>query len=70
MHIVLYITYLLDNASYSSVSSAIYAIKWMHEISGPMDPTENSFVKSLQETSKRLTGKPVKRKDPVDNETL
>ena len=35
------------------------------------DATEkNSFVKSLHESSKRLTGKPVKRKDPVDSETL
>ena len=71
VHIALYITHLLDNgASYSSVNSAIYSIKWMHEISGHMDPTENSFIKSLQESSKRLTGKPVKRKDPVDSETL
>ncbi|XP_078311190.1 integrase/recombinase xerD homolog [Crassostrea virginica] len=71
VHIALYITHLLDNgASYSSVNSAIYSIKWMHEISGHVDPTENSFVKSLQESSKRLTGKPVKRKDPVDSETL
>ena len=71
VHIALYITHLLDNgASFSSVNSAIYSIKWMHEISGHMDPTENSFVKSLQESSKRLTWKPVKRKDPVDSETL
>ena len=46
VHIALYITHLLDNgASYSSVNSAIYSIKWMHEISGHVDPTENSFYK-------------------------
>ena len=71
VHIALYITHLLDNGtSYSSVNFAIYSIKWMHEIKGHMYPTGNSSVKSLQESLKRLTGKPVKRNDPVDSETL
>lgn len=42
----------------------------MHEISGYPDPTDNSFVKSLQESAKRLTGRPVRRKDPVDRQML
>ena len=52
------------------MNNAIYSIKWMHEISGYSDPTENSFVKSLQESSKRLTGRPVRRKDPIDRQML
>nr|XP_022336293.1 uncharacterized protein LOC111132768 [Crassostrea virginica] len=71
VHVALYITHLLDSgASYSTVNNAIYSIKWMHEISGYSDPTENSFVKSLQESSKRLTGRPVRRKDPIDRQML
>lgn len=71
IHVALYITYLLDSgASYSTVNTAIYSIKWMHEISGYPDPTDNSFVKSLQESAKRLTGRPVRRKDPVDRQML
>lgn len=71
IHVALYITYLLDSgASYSTVNTTIYSIKWMHEISGYPDPTDNSFVKSLQESAKRLTGRPVRRKDPVDRQML
>ena len=71
VHIALYISHLLDNgASHSTVSSAIYSIKWMHEISGLTDPTDISFVKSLQESSKRITARPVQRKDPVDSRLL
>ncbi|XP_068241428.1 integrase/recombinase xerD homolog [Palaemon carinicauda] len=71
VHVALYITHLLDSgASYSSVNSAVYSIKWMHEICGYADPTQNSFVKSLQESAKRLTGRPVRRKDPIDSHML
>lgn len=71
IHVALYITYLLDSGdSYSTVNTAIYSIKWMHEISGYPDPTDNSFVKSLQESAKRLTSRPVRRKDPVDRQML
>ena len=48
VHIALYITHLLDiGASYSTVNSAIYAIKWMNKIRSHLDPTENSCVRSL-----------------------
>lgn len=71
IHAALYITYLLDSgASYSTVNTTIYSKKWMDEISGYPDPTDNSFVKSLQELAKRLTGRPVRRKDPVDRQML
>lgn len=73
VHVALYITHvhLLDNgASYASVNSTIYSIKWMHSICGLDDPTENSYVKSLQDSAKRLSAKPVRRKDPVDTEML
>ncbi|XP_061185795.1 integrase/recombinase xerD homolog [Saccostrea echinata] len=71
VRVALYITHLLDNgASYSTVNSTIYSIKWMHSLCGLDDPTENSFVKSLQESAKRLAAKPVRRKDPIDNDML
>lgn len=67
VHVALYIIHLLDNgASYASVHSTINSIKWMHSICGLDDPTENSYVKSLQDSAKRLSAKPVRRKDPVD----
>ena len=71
IHVALYITHLLDTgASSHTVNAAVYSIKWAHEISGFRDPTDNAFVKSLQESAKRLTGKLVKRKDPVDTGIL
>ena len=71
VHVALYLTYLLDNStSFNTVNSAVYAIKWAHELAGQNDPTENAFVKSLQESARRLTGKPVQRKDPASPEML
>lgn len=73
VHVALYLTHLhvLDcGASYSTVNSTIYSIKWMHNLCGLDDPTDNSFVKSLQDSAKRLSAKPVRRKDPVDNDML
>lgn len=69
MHVSLYLTHLLDcGATYSTVNFTIYSIKWIHNLCGLDDPTDNSFVKSLQDSAKRLSAKPVRRKDPVDND--
>lgn len=38
----------------------------MHNLCGLDDPTDNLFVKSLQDSAKRLSAKPVHRKNPVD----
>ena len=42
-----YCPLVFEGASYSTVNSAIYAIKWMNKIRSHLDPTENSCVKSL-----------------------
>lgn len=42
----------------------------MHSICGLDDTTENSYVKSLKDSAKRLYSKPVLRKDPIDIEIL
>lgn len=71
VHVALYLTHLLVcGASYSTVNSKIYSIKWMHNLCGLDDPTDNSFVKSLQDSTKILSAKPVRRKDPIDNDML
>ena len=60
----MYILHLLDSGStYSSVSSAVYSIKWAHEMCGKLDPTDNAFVQNLG-------GFPVKKKDPVTSDIL
>ena len=71
IHIALYLTHLIDTgSSFSVVSSAKYSIKWMHEINGYKDPTDNPFVKNLLETSKRVCYRPVGKKDPVSTQML
>ncbi|XP_063404296.1 uncharacterized protein LOC134687768 [Mytilus trossulus] len=65
IHVALYITNMIDkNCSPNVINSAIYSLKWVHELNGFADPTDNQFV-TLQESAKRLNGKPVNKKDPV-----
>ncbi|VDI60842.1 Hypothetical predicted protein [Mytilus galloprovincialis] len=47
-----------------------YGIKWAHEINGLADPTENSFVSSIQEAAKRTAYKTVTKKEPVTTDML
>jgi hypothetical protein len=59
------LTYLLDNGSSCSViQSAVYGIKWAHNLQGLQDPTDNSFVHNLVETAKRQPRQPKSKKDP------
>ncbi|KAK3093085.1 hypothetical protein FSP39_010888 [Pinctada imbricata] len=69
--VALYITHLLDSgATFSSVNLAVYSIKWAHNLRGATDPTENAFVKNLQESAKREARPQKRRKDPVSSEML
>lgn len=71
IHVALYLTHLLDTGcTYSSVNTAVYSIRWAHEMSGKIDPTSNSFVKNLLDSAKRSVKMPVKKKDPVTSDML
>jgi hypothetical protein len=71
IHVALYLTYLLDNTSSCSViQSAIYDIKWTHNLQGLQDPTDNSFVHNLVETAKRKPSQPKTKKGHVATEYL
>ncbi|XP_063420589.1 uncharacterized protein LOC134705803 [Mytilus trossulus] len=71
VHVALYLTYLIDkHCSPTVIDSAVYSIKWAHELNGFNDPTNNSYVKSLTESVKRLNGRPVVKKDPINNNIL
>ena len=45
------------------ITSAFYAIKWMHTINDHVDPTESNIVKNMLECAKRLNSKPVVKKE-------
>lgn len=66
LHVWLYFTYLLEaGSSYHPVNSAIYGIKWTHEIIGLLDPTKNAYVISLQEYARKIATQPNRIKEHV-----
>ena len=57
--VAMYITHLLDQGKTDSViSSAVYGIKWAHNVNDLVDPTDSNIVKLFMETSKRIPSKP------------
>lgn len=71
IHIVLYLTKILDSGSSANViSTAIFAIKWAHSLNGLSDPTDNGFVKNLVESAKRLRSTKIVKKDAITSEML
>lgn len=71
IHVAIYLTELLDSkVSHSVITSAMYAIKWVHKLNNFYDPTDNAFVKGLFETSKRLRSKPTVKKDTISPELI
>ena len=52
------------------IESAVYAVRWVHEIAGISSPTESSLVKQVLEASKRLLGKPVQGKQSLDLDVI
>ena len=55
--------------SHHVISSAVYGIKWAHDMNGFADPTDNAFVRNLHECTKR-TGRKTVKKDDVTPEML
>ncbi|XP_060064989.1 uncharacterized protein LOC132545330 [Ylistrum balloti] len=71
IHVALYLTHMLDTGcSHSVLTTALYSIKWAHGISGMSDPTENCFVKSLMESSKRQDRPPRVKKNCVSTSDI
>ena len=71
IHIVLYLTKMLDAGSSAAViSTSIFALKWAHSMNGLGDATENGFVKNLHESSKRLRSIKTVKKDAVTSDML
>ena len=71
IHVALYLTHLLQTgASQHPVNNAVYAIKWAHNCAGLTDPTENSYVTSLQEAARRKANHGVHKKEPITKDIL
>lgn len=71
IHVAMYLSHLIDmGKSDSVITSAFYAIKWLHDINGHMDPTDSSIVKNMLECAKRCNSKPICKKDIISSEHL
>lgn len=71
MHLAVYLTEMIRrHTSPGVVTSALYGIRWAHEVSGYSDPTQHPFVRNLLEASKRQDSKPVQKKDVVTPEMV
>ena len=71
IRVAVYITELLEGgSSHHVVSSAIYGIKWAHDMNGFTDPTNNAFVKNLHESAKRITGTKTVKKDAISSDLI
>lgn len=69
--VALFLTHLLeDNATFSTVSATVYAIKYFHEANGFVFSVSNPYIKGMLESSRRLPRKKVNRKDPISVEIL
>lgn len=69
--VALYMTHLMDlGKSDNVVSSAIYGIKWAHDLNDFNDPTERKTVKLLLNTAKHICSKPVVKKDVLSSEMI
>lgn len=71
VQIALFITHLMDSgATHNTINSIIYSIKWVHGMCNKNDPTNNSYIVSLQESAKRAVRPLKQKKDPVSIEML
>ena len=66
--------YLLDaKKSYAVLSLAFSALKWVHDIipHSPLDnPVDTALSRNIIESSKRLFGRPIKKKETVTSDMI
>ena len=62
-NLALYIQHLLTSAaSIAPIDTAIYSIRWAHTLAGISSPTDDNFIKSVVEGSRRTLAKPKTQK--------
>ena len=70
LHVALYITHLALKASTSVIDEAVCSIAWAHNIAGLQNPCASSLVSTTREGAKRITSKPVSKKEPITSDIL
>lgn len=70
-NVSIYLIYLSKQFnSVAKVNEAFYAISWAHEISGTENPCHSSLVVSVLEGARRISAKPVTKKEPITSDIL
>ena len=59
-----------ERKSISSINQSIYALSWIHHISGFENPTANFMVQTILDGIKRIHAAPVIKKLPITSEIL
>ena len=75
MHVALYLQDLIKDAQEKSkspavISSAVYGINWAHQVALMSSPTDHVFVQALLIASKRILGRPLNPKEPLEIEMI
>jgi len=71
-HCALFLQYLLESSrSVSSINSAFYAFKWLHDLVAMSSPTSHPTVVAVKEGAVRSASSPANhRKEPLEAEHL
>ena len=59
-----------DRKSISTLNQVVYAISWMHRVSGFSNPTSNFMVQTILDGVRRLNAVPITKKLPITPEIL
>ena len=75
MHVALYLQDLIKDAQEKSkppavISSAVYGINWAHQVALMSSPTDHVLVQSVLIASKRILGRPLNPKEPLEIEMI
>ena len=71
MFVALYLRQFLDSAKTTSpIDTAVYSIRWGHNLAGLPSPTEHPLVQSTYEGCRRILSRPREPKDPVQPHML
>ena len=60
-----FLSLIQESVSCSIIDEVHYGLKWVHVLADQPDPCNSPFVLPLIESTKRLLGVPVKKKEPV-----
>jgi hypothetical protein len=71
LHIALYLQHLTEiSKHHSTVESAFYRIKWVHDMAGLHNPCKSDLLRNIVESAKRMLSRTIKKKEPVSSDLM